>query len=401
MRIRIEKGAASGEVTAPPSKSMAHRLLIAATLADGESTVRGISHCEDVLATADCLTALGARIVLCGGDARVTEGVKWAEPTSPLFCRESGSTLRFLLPIAMLSGRKTVFEGAEGLMRRPMTVYEDIAREKGLGYQREGNRITVCGPIRGGIYTIPGNISSQFVSGLLFALPLAEEDSILHLTTDVESRSYINMTVEALRAFGIFVAWADAKTLKIPGGQVYTAADVSVEGDASGAAFPEALNLFGGRVRVGGLNPESLQGDAVYHTLFSELASHAATVSIADCPDLAPILFAVAAAKHGGTFLDTGRLRIKESDRASAMAEELEKFGARVTVYDNSVVIEPLAFHKPSSMLWGHRDHRIVMALSVLCTLTGGEIDGAEAINKSYPDFFEHLKQLGIEVNEL
>ena len=399
MRIKIKKGRVTGEIIAPPSKSIAHRLLIAAALSKGKSTVRGISDCEDVLATIDCLKSLGVKIEIKGNDAIVYGGdIKNAKPVEPLFCRESGSTLRFLLPIAMLSENETVFKGADRLMSRPMEVYENIAAEKGLDYKKENSRICVCGPLKSGKYKLPANISSQFVTGLLFALPLMEGDSEIILTTNVESRSYIDLTIQALGLFGVSVIWSDNQTLKIKGCQEYRASDVIVEGDASGAVFMDALNLFEGKVNIKGLNPNSIQGDAVYPKLFRQLEFKNPTISLGDCPDLAPILFAVSAVKNGGTFLDTARLKVKESDRAQAMAEELAKFGTRVIVNENSVVIDSSQFHAPGSMLYGHNDHRIVMALAVLCTITGGEIDGAEAISKSYPAFFDHLCQLGIEV---
>ncbi len=402
MRIRITPGIAKGKIAAPPSKSMAHRLLIAAAFADGISVIRGISKCDDVLATLDCLHALGVKTKLQGDDITVYGcNIKKATPQTPLYCRESGSTLRFLVPAAMLSGNTAVFQGARGLMRRPMTVFEKLFREKGLVYTSNGWQITVCGPLKSGDYTLDGNISSQFISGLLFALPLAEEDSTVHILPPVESRSYLNMTVSALDSFGVSVKWKDENTLKISGGQAYKAADVVVEGDASGAAFPDALNLFGGDVQISGLNQDSLQGDAVYRDYFVQLNGGTPTLQLGNCPDLAPILFAVAAAKQGGIFHGTKRLKIKESDRAEVMAKELRKFGTTVHVYEDSVVIEPTAFHTPNACLFGHGDHRIVMALSVLLTLTGGELDGAEAVAKSYPDFFEHLKLLNIAVEEV
>lgn len=402
MKIRIEKGMAKGEITAPPSKSMAHRLLIGATLCEGVSTIHGISNCEDVLATMDCLETLGAKFEINGNDVTVYGlNIKKAKPVTPLFCRESGSTLRFLIPIAMLSGNIAVFEGADSLMKRPMEVYEDLSVEKGLIYTRENNQITVCGSLRSGEYQIPGNVSSQFISGLLFALPLIDGDSTIKSTTPIESRSYIDLTISSLNTFGVAVVWDDENTLKIKGGQIYKPVRVVVEGDASGAVFSDALNLFGGKVILKGLEDASLQGDAVYPKLFSELDNGTPTISIEDCPDLAPILFAVAAAKHGGTFLDTQRLKIKESDRAETMAEELRKFGTKVTVNENSVVIDSKEFHAPNTILSGHNDHRIVMALSVLLTITGGEIDGVKVVSKSYPEFFDHLKHLGIEVMEI
>jgi len=402
MRVRIEKGRASGAICAPPSKSIAHRLLISAAMCDGVSTIRGISSCEDVLATLDCLRALGIKAELCGNDVTVTgKNFRSVKPTAPLQCRESGSTLRFMIPAAMLSGHTTVFYGAKRLMQRPMSVYEKLFSELSLTYISDGESIVVRGPLSGGEYSVAGNISSQFISGLIFALPLADGDSTIKITTPIESRSYIDLTVSAVKKFGISVEWEDEYTIKIPGNQVYMPADITVEGDYSGAAFPDALNLFDGNVEVTGLNPESIQGDSVYKRYYKMLDGGVPSIHIGDCPDLGPIFFAVAAAKFGGVFSGTKRLKIKESDRAAAMAEELKKFGTSVSVYDDSVVVYPADFHAPTEILSGHNDHRIVMSLAILLTLTGGEIDGAEAINKSYPNFFENLKALGIGVYEV
>ena len=402
MKVRIEKGAAFGKIQAPASKSMAHRLLICAAMASGTSKICGISNCEDVLATIDCLEALGVKTEASGSDI-IVHGKNFKEviPTKPLPCRESGSTLRFLIPPVMLSESTTIFYGAEGLMKRPMNVYEKLFPQKGLTYIGDGKSIVVKGALKGGEYNLVGNVSSQFISGLIFALPLADRDSLIKIAPPIESRSYINLTISAVREFGVHCDWVDEYTLKIPGNQSYIPRELNVEGDYSGAAFPEALKLFGADVEVLGLNPDSIQGDSVYKKYFAMLDSGVPTIHIGDCPDLGPILFAVAAAKCGGVFSGTKRLKIKESDRASAMAEELKKFGAAVSVYEDSVVIYPKEFHKPSEVLFGHNDHRIVMSLSILLTLVGGEIEGAEAVNKSYPDFFEDLRSLGIGVLEI
>ena len=402
MKIRIEKGSAKGKIFAPPSKSMAHRLLISAALSEGVSRIRGVSNCEDVKATLDCLSAFGIKTEKVGNDI-IVEGkdFRGVKPVSPLECRESGSTLRFMIPVAMLSGNTTVFYGAESLMRRPMGVYENLFKEKGLTYISDGQSIVVRGKLSGGEYTIQGNVSSQFISGLIFALPLANKDSYIKITPPIESRSYINLTLSAVKQFGIECRWVDEYTIEIPGNQSYKPSDVTVEGDYSGAAFPDALNLFGGDVEVLGLNPNSIQGDSVYKRYFEMFDNGVPTIHIGDCPDLGPILFAVAAAKCGGIFSGTKRLKIKESDRAAAMAEELKKFGTAVSVYEDTVVVYPAQFHTPTEILKGHNDHRIVMSLAVLLTVTGGEIEGAEAISKSYPEFFKNLKSLGIGVFEI
>ena len=401
MKVKIEKSTGRGKITAPSSKSMAHRLLICAAMCDGVSTVNGISDCEDVAATLDCLSALGIKTAKTDDGIKV-EGCNFRNvtPSAPLMCRESGSTLRFMIPAAMLSGQTTVFYGAGRLMQRPMSVYEKLFEEKNLTYISDGASIVVRGPLKCGEYSLVGNVSSQFISGLIFALPLADGDSVIKITPPIESRSYINLTVNAVRSFGISIEWLDEYTLRIPGNQTYVPTDVTVEGDYSGAAFPDSLNLFDGDVEISGLNPDSIQGDSVYKRYFDMLNVGVPTIYIGDCPDLGPILFAIAAAKHGGVFSGTKRLKIKESDRAEAMASELKKFGTSVRVYDDSVVVYPAEFHAPNEILSGHNDHRIVMALSILLTLTGGEIEGAEAINKSYPAFFENLRELGIKVTE-
>lgn len=401
MRVKINPGVARGSIMAPPSKSMAHRLLICAAMAEGKSTVRGISDCEDVRATLDCMRALGVRAEVVGDTATV-HGRNMCEAASDgmLSCRESGSTLRFLIPIALLSGNTTMFCGAASLMSRPMDVYRKICEERGLDFLADGKSITVKGPLRGGDYSVVGNISSQFISGLLFALPQLGSDSRIRIIPPIESRSYIEMTLAALTVFGVCAEWEDEHTIYIRGGQKYRAADVSVEGDYSGAAFPDALNLFGGEVEVKGLEENTLQGDSIYKKYFEMLKVGVPTIHIGDCPDLGPILFAVAAAKCGGVFSGTKRLKIKESDRATAMAVELEKFGTAVSVYEDKVVVYPARFHKPSQILDGHNDHRIVMSLAVLLTMTGGEIEGAEAVKKSYPAFFDDMRALGIEVTE-
>lgn len=401
MNLRIHKAVLKGAVNAPPSKSMAHRLLIAAALSRGTSVIRGISDCDDVKATVKCLKALGVRIQKSDGAITVSGvDVTAITPQSTLDCHESGSTLRFLLPIALLSGKNTLFYGADGLMRRPMDVYENMCRDKGYSYNADGSSIAVRGPLTAGEYEVIGNVSSQFISGLIFALPLANGDSKINIIPPIESRAYIDMTIEALEAFGVRVRWLDDNTIFIKGNQKYSPTDVTVEGDYSGSAFIDALSVFGNDVIVEGLNPDSVQGDKAYKSFFDMLKKGVPTIHLGNCPDLGPILFAVAAAKHGGVFTGTKRLKIKESDRCAAMAEELSKFGVSVSVYDDKVVVYPIKLQAPSAALNGHNDHRIVMALSILLTLTGGEIEGAEAVNKSYPAFFDDLKSIGAVIEE-
>ncbi len=402
MNVRVTSGVAKGSVRALASKSMAHRLLICAGMCRGESVIHGISDCEDVLATLDCLRALGAECAR-DGDTVTVRGVdiRKAKPNEILKCRESGSTLRFLIPLLLLTGQTATFEGYGRLMERPMTVYEEICAQKELTFRRHGSQLTVGGGLPSGTYRLAGNVSSQFVSGLLFALPMAEGDSVIELIPPVESRSYILMTLDAMKQFGVDVEWEGDDRLRIRGGWRYSPFRGYVEGDYSNAAFLDAFNCFGGAVTVEGLREDSLQGDRVYRNAMERLCGEdRATVSLGNCPDLGPVLFAVAAAKRGGRFTETARLRIKESDRVETMRRELEKFGVKMKIETDSVEILEGGLHPPKEPLFGHNDHRIVMALTVLLTLTGGELIGAEAVRKSYPRFFEDLRTLGIGVEE-
>ena len=399
MILKIKKGKASGTMIAPPSKSMAHRYLICGGLCEGTSIISGIDKSEDVLATIDCLQAIGAKIRWQGSDVHITGANPiCTDGAKALNCRESGSTQRFFVPLCLVNDGEAVMTGEEGLFKRPLGVYEKICAEQGITFRQSENSLYLNGKLTAGEYKVKGNISSQFISGLLFALPLLQEDSKISILPPIESRPYINLTISALEKFGVQVKWLDEKTIFVKGGQTYRSTNTAVEGDYSNAAFFAALNALDSAITIGGLDPDSLQGDKAYERYLEMLLTGTPTIHLGDCPDLGPVLMAVAAAKNGAVFDDTRRLKIKESDRGACMAEELKKFGTDVAVYENSIVVYPTAFHAPKSALNGHNDHRIVMSLSVLLTLTGGTIEGAEAVKKSLPDFFERLKALGIEV---
>ena len=400
MRAVFHPSFARGTLAVPPSKSMAHRALISAALAEGESLLSPIALSEDMLATMDCLTALGAEFSREGASVRVRGIGKEPKHGGVLPCRESGSTLRFLIPLCLLTGERFTLQGSRRLMERPLSVYETLCREKGFTYEKNGNALTLQGRLVPGEYTVAGNISSQFITGLLFALSLLEGDSFLHVTGAWESVSYIDMTLEAMAEFGV-KARKEKDGFFIPGGQKYLARDFTVEGDYSNAAFPDALNLMGGKVLLTGLKDPSLQGDRVYREHFKRLAEASPEIDLSDCPDLAPVLFAVAAYFHGARFTGTRRLAIKESDRGAAMAEELAKCGAVLSLGENEITVPKAELHPPKEVICGHNDHRIVMAMSVLLSRLGGEIEGAEAVAKSYPKFFEDIQKLGIEVKKL
>lgn len=400
MNITIKKGTASGVVSIPSSKSVAHRLLINAALTDGETIINGLSLNEDIGATIDCLKTLGAKIDYSHGRCTVHGTNGRGESLRRLHCRESGSTLRFMIPLC-LDSVKTELYGSPRLIERPHSVYSEICEKNDFLWHSDGEKITVCGGLKSGEYEVPGNISSQFITGLMLALPTLEGDSVIRLTTEPESLSYIDMTVASLAAFGIVIEKRSEREWFIKGSQNRRSPGIiNVEADESGAAFFSALNYIGGDVKLDNLNNNSCQGDRVWRLFFPMLESGRPEISIKDCPDLGPILMSLAACLNGVTLRDTARLKIKESDRGGAMAEELEKLGVKVTVEENTITVAPSGIHAPNEALDGHNDHRIVMSLAIMLTQFGGKINGAQAVSKSMPQFFTMLNSLGIETEE-
>ena len=423
MDKRIKSSIAKGIVKAPPSKSMAHRYIICAGLCDKVSTISNVDYSEDIKATIDCIKALGAKVdvgesfvSIDGRETVIQKILKNANETTAsdktdmsdkqdiseidFMCRESGSTMRFFMGIAMTLPVTANFYGSETLRNRPFGIYESILNSAdNCFFKRMDDKISIKGGLKENDFEIAGNISSQFVTGLLLALSLKKEGGSIALIPPVESRSYIDMTIQAMREFGIDVKWDGENKLRVEANQTYTSKDIEVEGDYSNAAFLDAFNYIGGEVKVEGLNAESLQGDKVYKECFEKLKAEKATIDIADCPDLGPVLFAVAAANHGGVFTSTARLKIKESDRGSVMCEELAKFGIKTHMEENRIEIGS-GLKAPGEAICGHNDHRIVMSLTLLLSLTGGAITEAEAVRKSYPGFFYDVKSLGVNIGE-
>ena len=437
MRVKIEKSTAEGAVIAPPSKSLAHRLMIACALSQEGGKVVGISDSEDMAATLDCIKTLGITSQKNGDTVTFKKDCENAETdehgaktqgfendknsefandgngvlanvknneyadclkNAKIFdCRESGSTLRFFLPIAAAFFEKSVFVGSKRLLERGVEVYEKALGEKGVKVVCDGEKIALSGRLESGIYTLRGDVSSQYVSGLLFALPLLCGDSEIRVLPPVESRAYIDLTIDVLKKAGIEIVEKEENVFSIKGNQRYVGGEYVVEGDWSNGAMLLALNELGGNVEVAGLDENSVQGDKVCKTIFKELNGKNAVIDLANCPDLAPIAFCVAAVKEGATFVGTRRLKIKESDRAQAMAQELAKFGIGVEVRENEVVIHKNDIKTPDCEICGHNDHRIVMACSILLSAVGGVIDGAEAVKKSFPNFFETIGKLGVK----
>ncbi|MBE6610795.1 MAG: 3-phosphoshikimate 1-carboxyvinyltransferase [Ruminococcaceae bacterium] len=397
MIARFKPCVLRGNIDAPPSKSMAHRYLIGAALSGGKCVLSGVDYSEDVLASIDCLKALGASVT-AEGDRVTVDPRGFMRSESPVLkCRESGSTLRFFIPLALCLGKEVRLCGSERLFERPLEVYEEMCRDKGFTFNKDKGSVTLCGRLESGGYKIRGDISSQFISGLIFALIYLGESSYIEILPPFESRGYIDLTISALRSFGADIRFTDEYRIEIKASEL-RAFSGRIEGDYSNAAFLDAFNRIGSEISIGNLNLRSLQGDKVYAEYFDQISDGAPTIDISDCPDLGPVLFALAALKNGAVFTGTDRLKAKESDRGAAMDEELRKLGGGLIFGDNKITVPKQELRYNGKTLCGHNDHRIVMAMSVVLSKTGGAIDGAQAVRKSYPGFFDDIKTLGAEV---
>ncbi|MBP5255718.1 MAG: 3-phosphoshikimate 1-carboxyvinyltransferase, partial [Clostridia bacterium] len=335
----FEKSSYCGEVAAPPSKSFSHRALICAALCAGRtSRIENLLICDDTEATIGCLRALGADISVEGGTATVRGFDAFsAVPSGHMKCGESASTLRFLLPVAMLGGKETVFEAGSRLADRPLDVYGEIALNQGLCLYRDGDLFHACGPLMPGYYRIPCDVSSQFASGLMLALNCCKGVSVIELTTGPVSAPYILMTAGVMRSFGANVDITGNRIIIRGGG--YRPCSYTVEGDWSGAAPFFALNALGNSIEVKGLKNDTFQADRAIRLLLGKIRRSDALIDVSMCPDLVPLLMAVSPFFYGATLIGTDRMRFKESSRAEVMAGEMLKFGFRAEVGDDSVRI--------------------------------------------------------------
>lgn len=413
MNVKIKPSKLIGRVNAPSSKSFSHRMLIAAALAGGVSEISNISRSEDIDATVDALTALGAKIFR-EGTVYTVIGIKTPSASAVIDCRESGSTMRFIIPIAAALGCSCEFHGSGKLPERPITPYiREMGKHGAVITKTEGVMpFTMNGKLRGGEYVLEGDISSQFITGLLFALPLCSENSVIRLASKLESKPYADMTVDALSRFGISIEESEDKDglplYRIRGGQKYRSADVTVEGDYSQAAFYFAANALGSEVKVDNLNENSVQGDKKILEIIRDMGYNklnaqttgklpAFSADVSDIPDLVPILTVLGCFTDGvSRIAGAKRLKIKESNRLEAIAAALGNIGGKVKVLDDSLEIEPVERFRGGT-IDGCNDHRIVMASAIASTMADGEITitDAEAVSKSYPDFWRDFVSLG------
>lgn len=415
MRVKIHPSKIHGKLRIPSSKSMAHRALICASLAEGTSTLSGIDASKDIEATIACMESLGAKIIASQDQIQVT-GTNLKSQGKEILCpcNESGSTMRFLIPVASLTNDPVTFTGQGRLLERPMEIYARLFHNQGLAFVQDPKGIRIQGALKPGDITIEGNISSQFISGLLFALPLLSKESTITVLKPYESRSYVELTLEMLQNFGIRIEEISPTTYHIPKNQAYQAQTLPVEGDYSQAAFFAVLAALQEKLTLTNLKEDSRQGDKV---ILDHLENAGAslriqndtitiehqdlrcqTIDLADCPDLGPILCVLASFCPGTThFIHAGRLRIKESDRVQAMETELKKWGVAIQTTEDTITIHgKREYDCQNVVIDGHNDHRIVMAMTIfgLCAQTACIIEGAQAITKSYPAFFEDIEKI-------
>ncbi|MCI9331823.1 MAG: 3-phosphoshikimate 1-carboxyvinyltransferase [Oscillibacter sp.] len=407
MDVKITPRRLSGVITPPPSKSLSHRWILAAALAAGTSVVKNVAFSEDIEATLRCMEALGAswetterglRIAGIGGERRPFGDL-------PQFdCGESGSTLRFLIPIALAVDQGGVFTGRGRLMERPQQPYFDLFDRRGISYALEDGVLTVRGSLSPGEYRLRGDVSSQFFTGLLMALPLLEGPSVVISTTKLESASYTSMTMGVLARCGIHVRWSPALNgFGIEPG-IYSPFEETVEADWSQAAFWYAAISLGSNLRLRGLKGQSSQGDAAVVSHAKKLAlAGEVKINLSDCPDLLPPLAVMAAVRRGTThFTHAARLRLKESDRLATVARMLKALGGAVSEEEDGLTVYGVST-LPGGVVDGANDHRIVMAAAIAATRCQGPavIRGAEAVKKSYPNFWRDYENLGGAVHVL
>lgn len=414
MTTTIEPNTLRGEIDIPPSKSMSHRALIAAALAEGKSVVSNLVYSDDIEATLGALGAFGVRTAKRADAVEIIGDASLRAPAAPVRCRESGSTLRFVIPFAGLVGKPVAFEGSGELVRRPLDPYFELFKKQGIAYRYDGGLpLVVDGLLAPGRFELPGNVSSQFISGLLFVLPLLSGDSEIRVVTALESEDYVDLTTQIMGYYGIRVEKRGGNVWRIPGGQRYRARDYRVEGDYSQAAFWIAAALMGEGLLLKDLEKNSTQGDKRILRIAEDMGgtlrwtneglsvaggrTRGALVDAAQCPDLVPIVAALAAVSEGTTrIVNAGRLRIKESDRLKAISAELNKLGANIEEEPEGLTIEGVK-RLSGGTVKGWNDHRIVMSLAVAAIKCDGPvtIEGSEAVKKSYPHFFKDYAMLG------
>jgi 3-phosphoshikimate 1-carboxyvinyltransferase len=418
MNVIIHKPLSEGEIEAVPSKSITHRALIAAALAKGKSLIKRPLESEDTEATIDMLRALGVTITKTH-EGIIVESNGIQKPSRILFANESGSSLRFLVPVALTVETEVTFDGKTGLRKRPISEYLKVFDQMGIKYRQfdENLPLQIKGKLVPGEYRISGSISSQFVTGLLYALPLLKSDSKLILETPLESKDYVDMTISIQRQFGV-----EVEPIKdgyfIKGNQKYCEKTFVVSGDFSQAAFHIIAGILGAKLSLTKIEQNTHQADEKILEIVKMMGgiikydngtiepksskTYGRVIDLSQCPDIGPIMAVLCALSDGESrIINASRLRIKESDRITAITTELNKLGARISETKDGMIIQGVKNFKSNMNLYSWNDHRIVMALAIAAIKTDGpiRITGAESIKKSYPTFFEDYVKLKGEIS--
>lgn len=419
--VVIEPSKLNGKIKVPSSKSLCHRNIICSALANGKSTIKNVCLSNDILATIKAMRNLGSRIEV-SGDILVIHGIKNFElKNRTICCGESGSTLRFIIPLVSLLNEDIILTGRGKLVERPLNVYYRIFDEQNIYYKNSNGKLplTIRGKLKAGNYKVRGDISSQFITGLLFALPLLDENSEISLTTSLESRPYVDITLDVLKRFGINIKNIKYKKFIIYGNQSYKSCDCTVEGDFSQAAFLLLMGILGEKISCEGLDYNSSQGDKVIIDLLKKMGAsidmansvivskasetHGITIDASQCPDLVPALAALASVSLGTTrIINAQRLRIKESDRLAAISSQLNIIGADVQEKRDGLLINGKKVLNGGEVS-SFNDHRIAMALAGVSSKCMNHliIKDADCVNKSYPDFWRDFKKLGGKIKNI
>ena len=428
MKVKIKPKKLGGTIPIPPSKSYSHRAIIAAALATSNkdkevSRIDNLKYSVDITTTTEIMENWGANIEI-GEDFEIIKGNSGIVNPKDEYtqCNESGSTIRFLIPIGLSNNNKIVFDGKGKLVERPLDSYYKIFDEQGIKYSNNNGwlPLNVDGQLKPGKYEIEGNISSQYITGLLYALPLLNGDSELKINKTLESKGYIDLTLEILEMSGIKVENNNYKSFFIKGNQKYNPFDYVIEGDYSQVAFWIVAGILGSEIKCLHVKKESLQGDREIIEIVQRMGAnveifddyiivkpsqtYGTVIDISQCPDIGPILTVLAALSKGETkIINAERLRIKESDRITSIKTELNKLGANVEEVGDSLVINGVERLTGSTELSAWNDHRIAMSLAIASIKCDGEIviDEAESVKKSYPHFWEDFKKMGGDVEKI
>lgn len=419
MNRTLQSAHLSGRINIPPSKSLSHRAVLAAALAEGESVIENVIFSEDIEATCAAIADFGVNVTRRKNTLTIQGRASLKSPNAPIECNESGSTLRFIIPFTCLVEDPVVFTGTGKLVTRPLEPYFNIFDKQGVRYAYDEKLpLMVEGQLKSGTYTLPGDVSSQFVTGLMYVLPLLEGDSEIVLSSPLESRDYVELTLQTLEHFGIEIEMLTPEHYVIRGNQKYTPAKYRVEGDYSQSAFWVAAGLMGNDIHLVDLAQNTKQGDKRILDIAGAMGghlkwdegvlkvkgseTHSTIVDASQCPDLVPIVATMASVSAGETrIINAGRVRIKESDRLKAICTELSKLGANIIEEPEGLVIKGVD-RLSGGVVEGWNDHRIVMSLAIASIKCDHPvtIEGSDAVRKSYPHFFEDFKALGGIVHE-